>query len=203
MGSAEDTKRRILEAAAEQFAAHGIAGARTGNIAECAGVNEALLYRYFGNKRSLFGQVYAELVAKTIDDVPMDTVDLPEYAGRLFDHYRAHPDVVRLAVWVALEGHPDELPPELTAANAAKIDAIAKAQARGRISRAFAPDELLQLVVQLSLAGAPGSPTSTSCGSGAVDRASVVRAVNLLTQCSPDANQVSQSGSADYLVSKG
>lgn len=203
MGSAEDTKRRILAAAAEQFAAHGIAGARTSSIAERAGVNEALLYRYFGNKRSLFGQVYADLVAKTIDDVPMHIADLPEYAGRLFDHYRAHPDVVRLAVWVALEDHPDELPAELTAANAAKIDAIANAQAAGHISRTFAPDELLQLIVQLSLAGAPGSPTSTSCGSGAVDRASVVRAVHLLTHFSLDANHVSLGVSANDRVSSG
>lgn len=75
--------------------------------------------------------VYAEVLAKTLDDVPMDAHDLPRYAGRLFDHYRTHPDVVRLAVWVALEHHRNEFPAELTAANVARITAIAELRQPG------------------------------------------------------------------------
>jgi TetR/AcrR family transcriptional regulator len=51
---AEETRARILEAALKEFAAHGLAGARTEQIAEAAGVNKALLYYYFESKEKLY-----------------------------------------------------------------------------------------------------------------------------------------------------
>ena len=47
------TARRILAAAEEHFAAQGMAGARTDEIAAAAHANKAMLYYYFGNKRRL------------------------------------------------------------------------------------------------------------------------------------------------------
>ena len=41
---AEDTKRRIFEAATAEFADHGIAGARVDRIAARAGANKQLIY---------------------------------------------------------------------------------------------------------------------------------------------------------------
>jgi TetR/AcrR family transcriptional regulator len=49
-----ETRTRILEAAMSEFAAHGLAGARTERIAESAGVNKALLYYYFAGKEQLY-----------------------------------------------------------------------------------------------------------------------------------------------------
>ncbi len=51
---AEETRARILEAALREFAGHGLAGARTEQIAEAAGVNKALLYYYFESKEKLY-----------------------------------------------------------------------------------------------------------------------------------------------------
>src|SRR5580658_8383345 len=51
---AEDARARILEAALREFSAHGLAGARTEQIAEAAGVNKALLYYYFESKENLY-----------------------------------------------------------------------------------------------------------------------------------------------------
>jgi TetR/AcrR family transcriptional regulator len=51
---ADQTRARILEAALSEFSAHGLAGARTEQIAEAAGVNKALLYYYFENKEKLY-----------------------------------------------------------------------------------------------------------------------------------------------------
>jgi TetR/AcrR family transcriptional regulator len=51
---AEDARARILEAALGEFSAHGLAGARTEQIAEAAGVNKALLYYYFESKENLY-----------------------------------------------------------------------------------------------------------------------------------------------------
>jgi TetR/AcrR family transcriptional regulator len=51
---ADLTRARILEAAVRQFSENGLAGARTEQIAEEAGVNKALLYYYFKSKDDLY-----------------------------------------------------------------------------------------------------------------------------------------------------
>lgn len=51
---ASDTRSRILDAALNEFAAHGLAGARTDRIAQAAAVNKALLYYYFDSKENLY-----------------------------------------------------------------------------------------------------------------------------------------------------
>ncbi|MFI5540290.1 TetR/AcrR family transcriptional regulator [Nocardia sp. NPDC051900] len=51
---AERTKRCLLEAALEEFAAKGYAGARVGDIAQRAGVNKQLITYYFGGKEGLY-----------------------------------------------------------------------------------------------------------------------------------------------------
>ncbi len=51
------TTRRIFDAAVQEFAAEGIAGARVDRIAQRADSNKALIYSYFGNKEQLFATV--------------------------------------------------------------------------------------------------------------------------------------------------
>jgi AcrR family transcriptional regulator len=53
----EETRERILLAAAQVFGEQGYARATTRAIAETAGVNEVTLFRHFGNKESLFKAV--------------------------------------------------------------------------------------------------------------------------------------------------
>lgn len=52
----------LLEAARDIFASQGFKGARTREIAERAGVSEALLYRHFGSKARLFEESILEPV---------------------------------------------------------------------------------------------------------------------------------------------
>jgi AcrR family transcriptional regulator len=51
--SAQETRRRILTAAKEIYEAKGSRGTTTREVAERAGVNEATLFRHFGNKNAL------------------------------------------------------------------------------------------------------------------------------------------------------
>jgi AcrR family transcriptional regulator len=53
----EVRRERLLEAAAEVFAARGYEGARVEQIAEAAGISAGLIYRHFDGKRELFEEL--------------------------------------------------------------------------------------------------------------------------------------------------
>lgn len=55
--NAAETKRRLLDAAEAEFAAKGFAGARLGNIARVAQVQQALIHHYFSDKAGLYREV--------------------------------------------------------------------------------------------------------------------------------------------------
>jgi len=65
-----ESRSRILEAALTEFAAHGLAGARTEQIAAAAGVNKALLYYYFESKEKLYAAAL-EMVSARVRDRSM------------------------------------------------------------------------------------------------------------------------------------
>ncbi|MFG2492449.1 TetR/AcrR family transcriptional regulator [Streptomyces caniferus] len=56
---AQSTRLRLLDAASGLFAERGYERATVRDIADRAGVNQALLFRYFGSKKALFGEVMA------------------------------------------------------------------------------------------------------------------------------------------------
>ncbi len=150
-GDADATRSRLLAAATEEFAAHGIAGARVDRIAAAAKSNKAQIYHYFGSKEALFDAVFSAMCADTLADVPIDVSDLAEYAGRLFDTYEQRPYVQRLATWDRLErGGPDHLVEAVVASNRVKVAAIAAAQRTGDLPDRFSAVDLLGLVLHLS-----------------------------------------------------
>lgn len=180
--SADDTKRRLLDAAAVEFATHGVAGARTSRIAAAAQANEALLFRYFGSKQSLFERVYDELVERTVGDISIDAEHLPEYAGALFDYYEQHQDLLRLSIWSVLEHPRSSVSPAVSASTAQKTEAIERAQRSGVVANILAAGELLALIVQLSMSGASVSPSLGPKIDPVVRRASIVAAVRILVE---------------------
>jgi len=54
---AKDTREKILKAARQVFVEKGIDGARMQEIADCAGVNKALLHYYFSSKENLYQEI--------------------------------------------------------------------------------------------------------------------------------------------------
>ena len=57
---------RILEAAKQEFAAHGLAGARVDRIAANAGANKRMLYYHVGNKEDLYLAVLEGAYEKSV-----------------------------------------------------------------------------------------------------------------------------------------
>ncbi|MBC9225529.1 TetR family transcriptional regulator [Aeromicrobium sp. 636] len=80
---AEERRKQLLEAAREEFLRVGPGSARVSDIADRAGVNVALLYRYFDSKEQLFEEAIVEpldqlmrtrLVSTPVPGVP-DMID--------------------------------------------------------------------------------------------------------------------------------
>jgi AcrR family transcriptional regulator len=148
---AQATRGRLLRAATTEFAAYGIAGARVDRIAAAAGSNKAQIYHYFASKEGLFDEVLRTLIADRTRDIPIETGDLADYGARLFESYEDHPEVVRLATWHRLEhANSGNLLGSVVASLEEKVDAIARAQERGELSRRFEAGTLLGLVLHLA-----------------------------------------------------
>ena len=64
-----ETERRILQAARAVFVRRGTAGARMQEIAEEAGVNQALLHYYFRSKDGLAREVFREVAGRMVPSI--------------------------------------------------------------------------------------------------------------------------------------
>jgi AcrR family transcriptional regulator len=106
-GDPVETRRGILRAAEECFAASGFVGATTRQVAARAGVNVATLNYHFGSKEKLYRAV---LDAATRDDVPfLGSGKTPEErlsstVEALWDFGAAHPSLPRLSLLHRLAG---------------------------------------------------------------------------------------------------
>lgn len=110
-----------------------------------------MIYTYFNSKEGLLGAVGASLVAWHLQEVPLDVHDLPEYAGRVFDRYQQHPELLRLVNWDRLEGsdgHTQSPRPSEVAES--KIAAIRRAQEAGVLSAHFPAPVLFELLLSLT-----------------------------------------------------
>jgi AcrR family transcriptional regulator len=157
------SREQLLDAATAEFAAYGIAGARVDRIASSAGVNKGQMYGWFGSKDGLFRAVFERHLHRIVDVVPFTPDDLPGYAVALYDSYLTDPELVRLASWCRLERVPTgELLAEHPGISDDKHDAIAAAQADGRIVGGIRPDEVYALIIALAGTWSPVSATFTA-----------------------------------------
>jgi len=79
---------RILEAAKQEFAAYGLAGARVDRIATKAGANKRMLYYHVGNKEDLYLAVLEGAYEKIRSEergLDLEQLDPPEAIKRLID----------------------------------------------------------------------------------------------------------------------
>ena len=89
--NADLTRRKILDAAVDEFAGRGYAGARVDRIAASAGVNKRMIYHHFGNKLGVFEAALSDQVSG---------VDVTAKLARLWMHEaleRGDESILRLA----------------------------------------------------------------------------------------------------------
>lgn len=159
--NAERSRERILDAALEEFAAHGYAGARVGTIATRAGLNKQLISHHFGGKRGLYRSVMTERRLRGGGELEGMVEPAPDALASFFERARKDPEWVRVLLWEALEDHgelragphsPDPDDPR-RARYAERIVWVEREQAAGRLPAGLDPTMLL-----LSLLGAALHP---------------------------------------------
>jgi AcrR family transcriptional regulator len=179
---ARRTKARLLDAARDEFAEYGIAGARVERIAAAAGCNKAMIYRYFDNKDALFDAAFAAHVTAHLDRVNFDATDLPAYAGRLFDIVEDDPTVIRLASWYRLERSGSPGHDAVTYANETRLAKLRQAQAAGNLTNRWDATAILVFVVSIANAWATLNPefNATTAPDRTTRRLAVIDAVTTL-----------------------
>lgn len=116
-GDPAETRRGILRAAEQSFAAAGFVGATTRQVAARAGVNVATLHYHFGNKEKLYRAVLdaasrAELADPSHGSTPAER--LSAVVEGLWDFGASHPSLPRLSLLHRLAGpaSPVDVPPD-------------------------------------------------------------------------------------------
>lgn len=112
--TAKDRREQILEVAFGLFARNGYEGATTREIAEEAGINEALLFRHFSSKENLYWTIIEEVsqargrrhrVQKVLDGGGTDFEVFQRIARELLERTPRDRALTRLLWFTALENH--------------------------------------------------------------------------------------------------
>lgn len=145
-----DSRAALLDAAAEEFARHGLHGTRVQAIVKLAGVNERMIYHHFGSKEGLYravleaerhavAEAWSPYLAKSVTMEPVEGMRLALAA--FFDIMVRLPRLVALLSheWLAGSGADsmptaDQLPQE-----------IRQLYERGQRSGAFPPGRPFEL----------------------------------------------------------
>ncbi|QRY51155.1 TetR family transcriptional regulator [Mycolicibacterium septicum] len=155
MRSTTELRDEILAAARAEFARYGLAGARVDRIARTAHASKERLYAHFGDKETLFREVFAADAAEFFRSVTLRPDAVPEFVGEIYDLACRRPEHLRMITWAQLEGFSlDEPETGGPPAHAQAVAAIEAAQAGGHVDPAWDPSDLIAMLFGIGLAWA-------------------------------------------------
>jgi TetR/AcrR family transcriptional regulator len=150
-GEAEDSRRRILDAAAEEFSLAGYRGARIEAIARTAGCNRALVYFYFKSKAGLFEAVLDDLADFRAGQIAAQPATLAEALVYWFQRNMADRRRIRLVMQEALaEADGAPIPARRISYFRRQLEAVKAFQDQGLLRRDLDPRHLLTLILALT-----------------------------------------------------
>ena len=144
------TRAALLEAALEEFAAKGFAGARVRDIAQRAGVGKDLISYHFGGKDGLYLAVQQAWLHRE-DSFADPGLSLADLLARYLHDALADPRPLRLLAWRGLAS-PGEAPPDATPGGT-DLSATRERQQRGEL-----PADIDPAVLRLVLLAAVAAP---------------------------------------------
>ncbi|MEU1805050.1 TetR family transcriptional regulator [Streptomyces sp. NPDC019937] len=141
----ERSRRLLLEAARDEFAQKGFAGARVQDIADRAGVNKQLIAYHFGGKEGLYRELGREWLKReeTFND---PSIPLDELVERYLREAFADPRATRFNAWCGLDDAAPEEGPE-------DLSDLRRRQAAGEIAEDI--DPAMAMLLYVSLVTAP------------------------------------------------
>lgn len=111
----EDRRRQIVSVAAKLFSQKGFSGTTTKEIAEGAGVSEAIIFRHFATKSDLYASILNDRVRQVsermqaqLDEAESRKDDRAYFGSLAFEMLEFHSKdrtFMRLLLFSALEGH--------------------------------------------------------------------------------------------------
>lgn len=114
--SAEERRLQILRVAVSLFSQRGFGGTTTKEIAQAAGVSEAMVFRHYANKQELYSAILDHkacsgdamnpeaMVAEALQEKD-DRGVFERLALGALEHHECDPEFQRLLLHSALEGH--------------------------------------------------------------------------------------------------
>ena len=128
--AADERRRQIVEVAVRLFSEHGFRGTTTKEIAQAAGVSEAIIFRHFATKEELYTAIIdykgcaglgaspveqgeglppvVEKICCRVGEAMTAGDDRAVFEGvalSMLEHHRADPEFLRLLMYIALENH--------------------------------------------------------------------------------------------------
>ena len=148
----QQTRLRILEAALQEFAAKGFAGARVDVIARRARINKRMLYHYFGDKEGLFREVLRRKISDRAAWLANAPEDMAERLPVWFQLACRDREWVQLLQWEALQwGENAVIDEERRAESVGKaVERVRQQQAKGLLNADFDPGQLLLSMMALT-----------------------------------------------------
>ena len=150
---AEDTRERVLAAAAEQFAAHGFAGTSLAAISKACGISDGLILHHFQTKQTLYRQVleemsgrYAQVLAQAQASAGSPEQAMLRTLEATFNFWKQDRTYQRISQWAALEGR-SELAQQEAGLTAALVREVERLQQQGLVDRRYAPMVFLTMII--------------------------------------------------------
>jgi TetR/AcrR family transcriptional regulator len=133
--SKEDLQAKVLDAAIDEFAEHGLAGARVDRIAQRAGANKQLIYYYFTDKDGLFDAAIKKMAERFNEVRSQLPIEPKDRLAAYFQASAVDTKIVRLLQWEALAiGEGEAVEESARAAHARSgVDALRADQRAGKI----------------------------------------------------------------------
>ena len=149
----EDTRERVLEAAAEQFAQHGFAGTSLKAISKTCGISDGLILHHFQTKEGLYRQVLEEMAgrygqalaqARSSAGSPAEAMQVTLAAA--FHFWKDDRTYQRISQWAELEGR-SELAQQETGLTAGLARQVEQLQEQGLIDTRYTPMVYLTMII--------------------------------------------------------
>ncbi|KAK1179845.1 TetR family transcriptional regulator [Streptomyces sp. NBS 14/10] len=137
----ERSRRLLLDAAMDEFAEKGFAGARVQDIADRAGLNKQLISYYFGGKEGLYRELHDQWLRRE-ETIVDPALPLDELVVRYLDETFADPRPTRLNLWKGLTGGALEQDPE-------DLSGLRRRQADGELADDLDPAAALLLFISM------------------------------------------------------